>query len=141
MLSKLRQFNVLGRKRCSPFSSMKYFFPDFLLFACDCSGYFCKIFLQAQLRIKYSVISLKCILLWRFLFFPKHTAETVKTIYNQIIVFTTSGLSRDVADAVARCSAYVSLHEKEHALYRLAGGEFSWWKKRNSECGVQIPLT
>lgn len=49
-------------------------------------------------------------------FFPKHRRETVKTDYKKIIVFTTRGSSRDVADAVARCNAYVSLHEKEHAL-------------------------
>lgn len=62
----------------------------------------------------------------------KQTTETVKIVYEEIIFFTTSGLSRDVADAVARCNTYASLHEEEHGLYRLAGGEFSRWKKRNS---------
>jgi len=57
----------------------------------------------------------------------------MKTDYKKIIVFTTSGWSKEVAHTLnltftARCNASLSLHEKENAMYRLAGDEVSRWK-------------
>lgn len=129
---KLRQFNVLGRKKCSPFSVWNFFFRF-----CDVFQWSFWILLWKLLiaTIKYKIFC-HIIKMYFVVKVTKHTTETVKTVYKKIIFFTTSDLSRDVADAVARYHAYVSLHEKEHVLYRLAGGEFSRWRKRNSDSVV-----